>query len=72
VSDVDAPVAVEVVRSETEAEMLCQLLRTAGITCGHRDAENMSEGFLGWREVLVGTDDVERAREVLATQPSAE
>ena len=66
------PVAVEVVPSETEAEMLCALLRTAGIKCGYRESNNTAEGFMGWREVLVDEDDVEQAREVLATQPSAD
>jgi Putative prokaryotic signal transducing protein len=69
---VTEPVVVETVSTETEAEMLCALLRTAEIKCGHRESGNTAEGFLGGHDVLVAEEDVERAREVLATQPSEE
>ena len=37
---VDEPsVVVTVVSGEPEAEMVCELLRNAGIACGYRDTE---------------------------------
>lgn len=60
---------VEVVRTEPEAEVLCSLLRDAGIRCMHRST-NMGAGIFeglpgGPREVLVRVDDLAAAREVL-------
>jgi hypothetical protein len=67
--DEDA-VVVAVAENEPEAEMLCNLLRDAGIECGYRDTppiDSTIEDFTaaGRREVLVHADDVERARAVL-------
>ena len=65
-------VVVAVVSSEVEAEMLCGLLRSAGIECGYRDTQALDstiEDFTaaGPREILVHPDDLERARELLPT-----
>jgi hypothetical protein len=67
--DEDA-VVVAVAENEPEAEMLCNLLRDAGIECGYRDTppiDSTIEDFTaaGRREFLVHADDVERARAVL-------
>lgn len=68
VSDV---VPVKVVASETEAEVACALLRTAGIGCGYREPNIAAQSFGGWREILVSEHDVEAARELLAlTRPA--
>jgi hypothetical protein len=66
----DDPVVVKVVSDETEAELVCGLLRSAGIECGYRDTEALDstlEEFTaaGPREVLVHQSDLEAARAVL-------
>jgi hypothetical protein len=68
-------VVVAVAENEPEAELLCNLLRDAGIECGYRDTapiDSTVEDFIaaGRREILVRPDDLERARAVLppATQ----
>jgi Protein of unknown function (DUF2007). len=63
------------VASETEADIVCQLLRTAGIECGYRDTEAIDlslEEFTaaGPREILVHPSDLDAAREVLADSGS--
>jgi hypothetical protein len=63
-------VVVAVAENEPEAEMLCNLLRDAGIECGYRDTppiDSTIEDFTaaGRREILVHPDDLERARAVL-------
>jgi hypothetical protein len=60
---------VEVVGTESEAELLCSLLRSAGIRCMHQPT-NMGaavfEGLPGGpRQVLVRIDDLAAARQVL-------
>jgi hypothetical protein len=67
---VDEGVAVTTVNGETEAEVVCGLLRSAGIACGHRPTEetdSLLDGFAadGPREVLVPAADLETARAVL-------
>jgi hypothetical protein len=57
-------VRLTVLRNTEEAEMLCGLLRTAGVRASHRSAVSADE-FSGWREVLVFEDDLEAARELL-------
>jgi Putative prokaryotic signal transducing protein len=57
-------VRVTVLRDATEAEMVCGLLRTAGIEASHRHAVSTDE-FGGWTEVLVAESDLEAARELL-------
>jgi hypothetical protein len=68
---------VEVVNNEVEAEMLCSLLRDAGIECMHR-MTNAAAGALGGmgaagpHEVVVRSEDLEAARAVLDAQQSGE
>lgn len=69
--DEDA-VIVAVAENEPEAEMLCNLLRDAGIECGYRDTapiDSTIEDFTaaGPREILVHADDLERAQALLPT-----
>ena len=60
-----------VVSGTSEAEVLCGLLRSAGIKCGYRDTEAIDsplEDFTaaGPREILVPESDLEAAKAVLA------
>ena len=63
-------VPVKRVSGEVEAELVCGLLRSAGIECGHRmtdEVDSALEGFGGGpHEVLVFEADLAAAREVLA------
>jgi hypothetical protein len=64
---------VEVVRTETEAELLCSLLESAGITSIHRVTDQGACAFDGLasggpQEILVRAEDLAGAREVLAAQ----
>ena len=66
----DELVVVEVVATEPEAELLCSLLRSAGIRCTYRvtnvgagAADGLAVG--GPQEVVVRAEDVESARDVL-------
>ena len=64
-------VVVKVVASGTEADIVCGLLRSAGIECGYRDTEAIDlslEEFTaaGPREILVHPSDLDAARELLA------
>jgi hypothetical protein len=72
-------VAVKRVSGEIEADLVCGLLRSAGIECGHRVTEEIDSAFdnfagVGPHEVIVHPDDLEAARELLAEaeSPSAE
>jgi hypothetical protein len=66
----DELVVVEVVASESEAELLCSLLRSAGIECTYR-VTNLGAGAAdglavgGPQEVIVRREDLESAGEVL-------
>jgi hypothetical protein len=67
---VDDSVVVKVVADEPEAEVVCGLLRSAGIECGYRDTEAIDsplEDFTaaGPREILVSRSDLEAARALL-------
>jgi hypothetical protein len=67
---VDDGVMVKVVSGEPEAELVCGLLRSAGIECGYRDTEaidSLIEDFTaaGPREILVHEKDLEAARALL-------
>ena len=67
----DEGVVVTTVSGETEAEVVCGLLRSAGIECGHRVTEATDSAFEGLafdgpREILVPEADLEAARAVLA------
>ena len=68
---VDDRVVVKVVADEGEAEIVCGLLRTAGIACGYRDTDAIDstlEDYIsaGPREVLVHAADLDAAQHVLA------
>ena len=69
----DETVVVKVVRDEPEAEIVCGLLRSAGIECGYRHTEAIDsplEDFTaaGSMEILVHEKDLEAAREMVAEQ----
>lgn len=69
--EADSPVVVKVVSGESEAQVVCGLLRSAGIECGYRDTEAIDsplEDFMaaGSREILVHQADLETAKELLA------
>ena len=68
--ETDDTVVLIVVPGETEAELLCGLLRANGIECGYRDTDAIDspmEDFMasGPREVLVHETDLETARALL-------
>jgi len=65
-------VVVTVVASGPEADIVCGLLRSAGIECGYRDTEAIDlslEEFTaaGPREILVHPSDLDAARELLVS-----
>jgi hypothetical protein len=65
------PVVLTVVSGESEAEVVCGLLRSAGIKCAYRDTDAIDsslEDFMaaGAREILVDPADLEAAKELLA------
>jgi hypothetical protein len=67
----DEGAVVSTVSDEIEAEVVCGLLRSAGIECGHRVTEATDSAFEGIafdgpREILVHQADLEAARAVLA------
>lgn len=67
----DEGVVVTVVSGEAEADIVCGLLRSAGIDCTYRDTEAIDsplEDFAaaGPREILVHDSDLAAARELLA------
>ena len=69
------PVVLTVVSGEQEAELVCGLLRSAGIECAYRDTEAIDsplEEFTasGPREILVEASDLAAAQELLAAQES--
>jgi Putative prokaryotic signal transducing protein len=69
-SAVDRLATIEVVGTESEAEMLCSLLRSAEIRCMHRLTNQGAGAFDGMavggpHEVLVRLEDLESARKVL-------
>jgi Putative prokaryotic signal transducing protein len=71
----DEGVVVTVVSSGPEADVVCGLLRSAGIDCAYRDTEAIDstlEDFTaaGPREILVRAADLAAARELLAAPTS--
>jgi hypothetical protein len=63
-------VVLTVVSGEPEAEVVCGLLRSAGIECTYRDTEAIDspiEDFIeaGPREILVQPADLDAARALL-------
>jgi uncharacterized protein involved in tolerance to divalent cations len=67
-----ARVVVKTVATEMEAQIVCALLCAAGIACVQRVPDIAQQAFWGWREVLVAEEDLEGARELLASRPDAE
>jgi hypothetical protein len=68
----DELVVVEVVGTEPEAELLCSLLRSVGVSCTRRQSNygaGASDGLPvgGPQEVIVRAEDMESAREVLGS-----
>jgi hypothetical protein len=71
----DDTVVVKVVSGESEAQVVCGLLRSAGLECAYRDTEAIDsslEDFMsaGAREILVHQADLEVAKELLADAES--
>ena len=67
-------VVLTVVSGEPEADIVCGLLRTAGIDCDYRDTEAIDsplEDFAeaGPREILVREADLDAARALLDASP---
>jgi Putative prokaryotic signal transducing protein len=65
-------VRLQMVPDEGAAAILCGLLRSEGIRCFFAKS-NMGQGaadggysYSGWREIIVDSDDLERALEVVA------
>jgi hypothetical protein len=75
--DANEPVALDVVGSELEADVICGLLRTEGIECSVRKtnfAVGLADGSAssaGPREIVVHAADLARAREILQPQQPA-
>ena len=66
----DEGVTVTTVSDEVEAEVVCGLLRSAGIECGHRVTDEMDSPLHGIasdgpREILVHESDLTAARALL-------
>jgi hypothetical protein len=66
----DDTVVVKVVSDEPEAQVVCGLLRSAGIECGYRETDAIDsalEDFSpdGPREIHVHPSDLEAARALL-------
>jgi hypothetical protein len=69
-SPTDELVVVEVAGSQPEAEMLCSLLRSAGIACMPRltsrgGAVSYGGGIGGPHEIMVRSQDAQAARKIL-------
>ena len=66
----DQTVVLAIVPGETEAEVVCGLLRVNGIECAYRDTDAIDspiESFMtsGPREILIHEADLETARALL-------
>jgi hypothetical protein len=73
--EADGAVVVKVVSGTSEADVVCGLLRSAGIECAQRDTDPIDtplENFIaaGPQEILVQASDLEAARALLAAQES--
>lgn len=73
--EADDAVVLKVVSGESEAQIVCGLLRSSGIECAYRDTEAIDsslEDFMaaGPQEILVHAADLEAAKELLAAQQS--
>jgi hypothetical protein len=65
-------VVLTVVADGAEADVVCGLLRSAGIDCAYRDTEAIESSLeeftaAGPREILVRASDLDAARELLAS-----
>lgn len=65
-------VRLTVVGTEFEAETICGFLRADGISCEHRQTDvgagaTEATGSVGPREIIVPAEELERAREILAS-----
>jgi hypothetical protein len=70
VSPTDEFVVVEVAGTQPEAELLCSLLRNAGIACLPRLTSRGAGagdglGIAGLHEIMVRSQDAQAAREIL-------
>jgi hypothetical protein len=73
--EADDAVVLKVVSGESEAQIVCGLLRSSGIECAYRDTEAIDsslEDFMaaGPQEILVHAADLKAAKELLAAQQS--
>jgi hypothetical protein len=64
-------VVVKVVADETEAQIACGLLRSAGIDCEYRETDAIDSPFedfsaVGPREIIVDEADLDDAKVLLA------
>jgi hypothetical protein len=70
----DEPVPVTTVADELEADVVCGLLRSAGLECGYRPTAATDSAFeglsAGRMEILVHVSDLEAAHELLASTDS--
>ena len=71
--EADDAVVLTVVSGESEAQIVCGLLRSSGFECAYRDTEAIDsslEDFMaaGSQEILVHAADLEAAKELLAAQ----
>ena len=67
----DEGVVLTVVSGGPEADVVCGLLRSAGIDCAYRDTEAIDSSLeeftaAGSREILVRASDLDAARELIA------
>jgi hypothetical protein len=67
----DEGVVLTVVSGEPEADVVCGLLRSAGIDCAYRDTEAIDSSLeeftaAGPREILVRASNLDAARELIA------
>jgi hypothetical protein len=74
--EAEEPVVLTVVSGESEAEVVCGLLRSEGIECAYRDTDAIDsslEDFIaaGSREILVHEKDLAAAKELLAADPES-
>jgi hypothetical protein len=65
------------VPTQSEAEVVCGMLRAAGVKCGERAANASAlPGMLasggGWREILVSESDLGEAQRLLADTSDGE
>jgi hypothetical protein len=70
--DPDEAVVLTVVESQGEADIVCGLLETAGIESAYRDTEAIESSLedftaAGPREILVREEDLDAARELIAS-----